>query len=145
MIKNGLNSRWLGGGVVLKDGNVLPDIRTAEGRDTAKREMLAGRAVPRADVPDAVQDGLAAHRERALGRRRRRHLALVRELQQHAGSVLVQRQVRRGFRPFGPQTDHQPADGRPHKCRDLGRLRFVAAENAGQFAVRAHVVRAVFV
>ena len=24
MIKNGLNSRWLGGGVVLKDGNVLP-------------------------------------------------------------------------------------------------------------------------
>ena len=45
MIKNGLNSRWLGGGVVLKDGNVLPDIRTAEGRATAKREMLAGRAV----------------------------------------------------------------------------------------------------
>ena len=43
--ENGRFNRWLSSGAVLKDGNVLPDIRTEEGQVAAKREMLAGRAV----------------------------------------------------------------------------------------------------
>jgi hypothetical protein len=43
--EDGSFNRWLSHGVVLKNGNILPDMRTEEGRAAAKREMLAGRAV----------------------------------------------------------------------------------------------------
>ncbi|MBO7675109.1 MAG: hypothetical protein J6S63_08885 [Atopobiaceae bacterium] len=50
--EGGLYNRWLSSGAVLKDGNKLPDIRTAEGQAAAKREMLAGRAVAVAHQSD---------------------------------------------------------------------------------------------
>lgn len=43
--EDGLYNRWLSQGFVLRDGNKLPDIRTEQGREAAKREMLSGRAV----------------------------------------------------------------------------------------------------
>ena len=50
--KDGMYNRWLSQGFVLKNGSILPDIRTAEGQVAAKQEMLAGRAVAVAYISD---------------------------------------------------------------------------------------------
>ena len=50
--KDGMYNRWLSQGFVLKNGSILPDIRTAEGQVAAKQEMLAGRAVAVAYMAD---------------------------------------------------------------------------------------------